>query len=57
MITSSVARQQLGKHVSAKTDTHATVEELLESVFSVWSIMRLCNEHEQDKLVEIQQLE
>jgi hypothetical protein len=29
----SIARQRLGKKVSAATDTQATVEELLEQVF------------------------
>jgi hypothetical protein len=30
-----VARQRLDKHVSAATDTHPTIEELLETVFSM----------------------
>jgi hypothetical protein len=29
-----VSRQRLGKHVPAASDTHATVEVLLEKVFS-----------------------
>jgi hypothetical protein len=28
----------------AATDTHTTMEELLEAVFCVWSVPRLCNE-------------
>jgi hypothetical protein len=44
----SVARQELCKHVStakdhmtAKTDTHATIHEMLKAVFSVGSMLRL----------------
>jgi hypothetical protein len=33
-----VARERLGKHASSSTDTHATIRELLETVFSI----RLC---------------
>jgi hypothetical protein len=31
--TTFVSRQQLGKHVSSATDTHATIDVLLETVF------------------------
>jgi hypothetical protein len=31
--TTSVSRQRLGKHVPVATDTHATIEILLETVF------------------------
>jgi hypothetical protein len=33
-----VARQRLSKHVSAATNTCTTTEELLDAVFSVWSV-------------------
>jgi hypothetical protein len=33
-----VARQRLGKNVIAATNTHATIEELLEASFSVRSV-------------------
>jgi hypothetical protein len=33
-----VSMQQLGKHVPAETDTHATIEVLLETVFSTRSL-------------------
>jgi hypothetical protein len=33
----AIATQQRGKHVSAATNKHATIEELLEAVFSVRS--------------------
>jgi hypothetical protein len=32
---SSVATQQLGKHVTAAMNTHATIEELLDAMFSI----------------------
>jgi hypothetical protein len=31
-----IAREGLGKHVTAAADTHSTIE-LLEAVFSMWS--------------------
>jgi hypothetical protein len=41
----AVARQWLSRrHVMAATDTHVTIEELLEAVFSVRSVPRLYNE-------------
>jgi hypothetical protein len=38
------ARQQRGKHASKVMNTHATIEELLEVVFSVPSVPRLYSE-------------
>jgi hypothetical protein len=39
-----IARQWLSNHhMMAATDTHATIEELLEVVVSVWSMLRLYN--------------
>jgi alkylhydroperoxidase/carboxymuconolactone decarboxylase family protein YurZ len=32
------ATERLGKHVPEAMDTHATKEELLETVFSTWSV-------------------
>jgi hypothetical protein len=47
-VETAVARQLLSsRHVMAATDTHATVEELWEAVFSVGSMPRL---HNEDKL-------
>jgi hypothetical protein len=40
----AVVRQWLNKHVSAATDIHSTTEELLETVFSMWSGLRLYSE-------------
>jgi hypothetical protein len=44
-VNTLVARQWLSScHVMAATYIHARIEELLEAVFSVWSIPRLYNE-------------
>jgi hypothetical protein len=40
----SIARQRLGKYVPAATHTQATIEELLETVFSVGSAPSLYND-------------
>jgi hypothetical protein len=39
-----IARQRLGKHVCAVTNTQATMKEFLGNFFSVGSAPRLCNE-------------
>jgi hypothetical protein len=39
--TTFVSRQRLGKHVTAATDTHATIEVLLETVVSTLSVQRV----------------
>jgi hypothetical protein len=36
----AVCRQRLGKHVPTATDTHGTIEVLLETVFSTRSVQR-----------------
>jgi hypothetical protein len=33
-----VARQELGKNVTAATNTHATIEELFDASFSMWPV-------------------
>jgi hypothetical protein len=33
-----VARQRLGKHVPAEMNKHATIEELLEPLLSMWAM-------------------
>jgi hypothetical protein len=33
-----VARQRLGRNVTAVTNTHATIEELLDASFSMWPV-------------------
>jgi hypothetical protein len=38
--TTFVSRQRLRKHVPAATDTHATIEVLLEIVFSTRSVQK-----------------
>jgi hypothetical protein len=39
-----VYRQRIGKHVPAATNTHATIELLLETVFSTRSMQMAYNE-------------
>jgi hypothetical protein len=46
----AVDRQRISKHISAEMNQHATIEELLEVVFSVWSVLRPYNEDQQEKL-------
>jgi hypothetical protein len=38
--TAFVSRQRLGKHVPAATDTHATIQVSLETVFSTRAVQR-----------------
>jgi hypothetical protein len=38
--TRAVSRQRLSKNIPAATDTHATIEVLLETVFSTRSVQR-----------------
>jgi hypothetical protein len=46
----AVTRQRFVKHVSAATDMRATIEELLETLFSMRSVLRLHSEGHQEKL-------
>jgi hypothetical protein len=34
-----VSRKRLGKNVTAVTNTHATIEELLDTSFSIWPVL------------------
>jgi hypothetical protein len=43
-ISHIVARQRLGKHVSAATNTHATIGGLFDAVFSMRSVHSMCSE-------------
>jgi hypothetical protein len=47
----AIAMHQLSKHAPTTTDTHATVEGLLEVVFSMQSMLRIYNEDQWDQLV------
>jgi hypothetical protein len=38
--TRAISRQRLNKHVPMATDTHATIEVLLETVFYTWPVQR-----------------
>jgi hypothetical protein len=49
----AVARQQFDKHVSAVMDMHATVEELLETMFSMQSMLRLYSESHWANLIAV----
>jgi hypothetical protein len=46
----AINRQWQDTHVSLATDTHATIEELLEMAFSMSSVPRLCSESHEEKL-------
>jgi hypothetical protein len=46
-----VARQRCGKNLSAAMNEQATVEELLEAVFSMQSVPKPYSENQQEKLV------
>jgi hypothetical protein len=48
----TVSRQRLGKQVSAATDTYATIEVLLETVFSTRSVqMGLLRQLKQEQFI------
>jgi hypothetical protein len=40
----AIPRQHLGKHVSAATNKHTAVEEILKASFSVHSLLKLYDE-------------
>jgi hypothetical protein len=44
------AKQRLSKHTSAATNTNIKIKELLEAVLSTWSVSRLHNDNQQNKL-------
>jgi hypothetical protein len=46
----AVNRQWHDKHVSLATDTHSTMEEVLEMAFSMLSVSRLYSESHWEKL-------
>jgi hypothetical protein len=49
--TTFASRQRLGKHVPAATDTHATIDALLETVFSTRSVQSGYKEENWNKRV------
>jgi hypothetical protein len=49
--TTFVSRQRFGKRVPAATDTHTTIEVLLETVCSAWSVQGGCAEDNWDNRV------
>jgi hypothetical protein len=46
-----IARQRLGKHISAANNQQAKIQELLEAMFSVWSAPKLYSEYQLEELV------
>jgi hypothetical protein len=44
------ARKQSGEHVSAALNQHAKLDELLEAMFSMRPVPRLCNGEERETL-------
>jgi hypothetical protein len=51
-VDAATARQRHGNKISAPMDTHAAIEELLGTMFSMWSMPWLYNEDEGGKLVQ-----
>jgi hypothetical protein len=45
----SIARQWLGKYVFVATNTHATIGELLEAVFSMGSVPKFYKEDQREQ--------
>jgi hypothetical protein len=52
LIKAAVGRWRRDKDVSVATSKHAAIEELLEAMFSMWSMARLYSENQQVKLVK-----
>jgi hypothetical protein len=46
----AIHRQWMDKHMSVALATHATKQEMLEAVLSMWSMLRLYSEGHQEKL-------
>jgi hypothetical protein len=42
----SIARKRHAKHVPTVTNNHTTLDELLEAMISVWSVLRLYKENQ-----------
>jgi hypothetical protein len=49
----SMRRHLPDKHVPMATDTYGTIEEMLEAVFYIWSVLRLYNECQQKLLRKV----
>jgi hypothetical protein len=47
----AIARRWCGEHISIATNKHATIEELLEAVFSVRSVPRASKRDQNPKLL------
>jgi hypothetical protein len=55
-VDAATARQRHGNNMSAQMDTHATIEELLETMFSMWSMPWLYNEGKRQVSLVVAQL-
>jgi hypothetical protein len=53
-VEGAVSRQQLGKHISAVTDTHATTEELFEKVFLLGTCKGIIRRTIEAKIVKLE---
>jgi hypothetical protein len=51
LVETAVASKQLYKHVSAATDMHAAIEELLAAVFSMRFVLLLYKKDERESRV------
>jgi hypothetical protein len=47
----TIARQLLDSHLSAAVNMQATIEELLEAAFFLWSMLRLYSKGHEETLV------
>jgi hypothetical protein len=52
-IKAAIARQLGGKNMPAATNEYAAIEELLEAMFCMYSVPRLCSEDHGGKLTKI----
>jgi hypothetical protein len=54
--TSIISKQWLGKHTPTATDMHTVIQEMLETVYSVWFMLKLCNKDQWDHLVAMKKM-
>lgn len=47
----AIANKWRGNDISAGKNQHATIEEVLEAMFCMWSVPRFYNEDQREKLV------
>jgi hypothetical protein len=49
----AVSRQRISKQVSAATDTQVKIQELLGTMFSIWSVPRVYKKNKGDRLSQL----